>query len=242
MNSHDAKFLLRAARPGGRDAADPMFTEALGEAERDPMLKAWREREERFDSAIAGKLREIVPPAGLKEAILAGARASERRAVWWRRPGRLAAAASVAIVFAMLGRLTLGGGPSVEQLATVAMQDLAQAHDEHVGYPAELAQVQTRLAAGGSMQAVQLDLDELRRNNCRSLRIGGREVFEICFQRGGVWYHLYAMSGGDRPAGLLWREREVGAAEPMAVAAWGDAKNSYALVTSAGREALRRLL
>jgi hypothetical protein len=209
--------------------------------ERDPMLKAWREREERFDSALAMKLNEIAPPAGLKEAILAGARASERRRSWWQQPSWLAAAASVAILLAVAFRYTVGGGPSIEALAAVALQDLARAHDEHVGFPAGLAQVQARLArADVPMQGLQLDLEELRRHNCRSIRVAGREVFEICFQRDGAWYHLYAMSGG-RSAPLQLNER-TSAAERLFVAAWSDARLSYALVTTAGTEALRRVL
>ena len=244
MNPHDAKFLLRARRPDGRDAADPMFAEALSEAQRDPALKSWLEREQRFDATITSKLGEVAPPAGLREAILAGARASEPRIAWWRRPVWLAVAATVAVLFTLTARfLPEGAEPGAGSLARAAMQDLAGAHDSHDGNPAGLASVQRQLAQASLplQRNVSLDLDELKRKRCRSFQLGGREVFEICFERDGTWYHLYAMRGGRASVGE-WRELEGRDGERLVVAAWRDASNSYALVTSAGREALRRLL
>lgn len=254
MNSEEAKFLLRARRPGGRDAADPMFAEALEAAERDPKLKAWHEREERFDAAVAAKLSEIAPPAELRAAILAGARASVRWggldgargasvARWWRKPGWLAVAAAVAVLMSVAVWFARERGPTVDELAMVALQDLAHAHERHEGWPRELGGVQARLASlpAPMTENLALDLDELKKRGCRSLRIAGREAFEICFQRDGVWYHLYAMRGGRNPAGGL-REGEQADGERLVVASWSDARNSYALVTAAGREALRRVL
>ena len=75
MNNEQAKFVLGARRPGERDAGDPVFAEALKQAAGDPRLRAWHEREQAFDVALADRLRTAQPPAGLREAILAGARA-----------------------------------------------------------------------------------------------------------------------------------------------------------------------
>ena len=102
MNPHDSKFILRARRPGGSDADDPIFAEALAATERDPQLKAWHEREQRTDAALSAKLREIAPPPDLTAAILAGARASVPRPAWWRRPGWLAAAAAFAVLMSLV--------------------------------------------------------------------------------------------------------------------------------------------
>ncbi|MBC8040705.1 MAG: hypothetical protein H7Y06_09195, partial [Opitutaceae bacterium] len=72
MNTNEAKFILRARRPDGRDDADPRFQEALEQARRDPALAAWMAREQAFDEAVAARLRAVEPPAGLRDAILAG--------------------------------------------------------------------------------------------------------------------------------------------------------------------------
>ncbi|MES2692555.1 MAG: hypothetical protein V4773_03710 [Verrucomicrobiota bacterium] len=192
-------------------------------------------------------MSEIAPPPGLREAILAGARASEPKpSLWWRQPVWLAAAAAVALLMTVAMRFNGGETLSMEQLAVAAVRDLARAHDEHVGFPSEMAAVQARLAS----VAVPLregigrvvDLAELKRGHCRSIRIAGREMFEVCFQREGQWFHLYATRGGGAPATSEVREIEAAGGGRMAAVAWSDAKHSYALVTSAGREALLRVL
>lgn len=250
MNHEEAKFLLRGRRPGARDAGDAVFAEALREAEREPKLKAWLEREQAFDGAVAHKLAEIAPPAGLREAILAGARAGEKaqenRAAW-RRPVWLAAAAAVvltataAVVATRLGGGG-GGGISTEELAGFALRDLAGAHNDHVGRPRGLEEVQARLAgAEGSLRRnLRLEVEELRRGGCRAVRVGGREVFEVCFRRDGAWYHLYVMrANGPAQKGGAVTEIDRGR---MVAATWSDGRTAYALVTEAGKDALRKVV
>jgi hypothetical protein len=241
MNHEEAKFLLRARRPGGADDGDPRLREALAETVRDPKLAAWLQREERFDVEVARKLAQIAPPPELKEAILAGARASAvgAKASFWRLPIWLAAAAVVAVLLSVAPRVGRGQA-DLDELAGFARRDLAGAHNEHVGDPRALAAVKAQLAGAGSLREVaHIDVDELRRQRCRAVRLGGREVFEICFRRDGAWFHLYVTPGGGRGDGAL---REWTDDPRLAVAAWSDSRNSYALLTSAGREALRRAL
>src|SRR6185295_12013962 len=98
MNNQEAKFILGAYRPDGSDATDPMFAEALTMVERDPELRDWLERQRAFDRAVAAKVRAIVPPAELREAILAGGRASRPRRLWWTNPVVLVAAAAMVVL------------------------------------------------------------------------------------------------------------------------------------------------
>lgn len=56
MNNDEAKFLLSAYRPGGRDAADPSVAAALDQAKRDPALASWFERQQAHDRS-----RETAP-------------------------------------------------------------------------------------------------------------------------------------------------------------------------------------
>ena len=74
MTNECAKFLLSAYRPNGADARDPVFKEALEQAQRDPQLASWFRQQRDFDEIISAKLRAIEPPAGLEAAILAGLR------------------------------------------------------------------------------------------------------------------------------------------------------------------------
>lgn len=244
MNAEDAKFLLRACRPDGRDAADPTFAEALAAAERDPQLRAWLERERAFDSAVAAKLQAVAPPPELKQAILAGARVSRPGRRWWGSQVWLAAAAAVAVALAgwVMWRGFRAPRPA-EAFARFAHRDLADAHDQHVGEPARLTEVQARLAQlpVPLRSAVELDLRELQQRRCRSVRFGGHDVFEICFQREGVWFHLYAVSAGavestERDALHLRSD------EGLTTAVWSKAGMAYALVSRASPEVMRRLL
>ena len=97
MNNQEAKFILGAYHADGRDAGDPMFAEALGQAARDPELSAWLEGNRKFDTVMAEKLGEIRPPAELRAAILAGGQASRPRRRWWTNPLWLGAAAVIAV-------------------------------------------------------------------------------------------------------------------------------------------------
>jgi len=245
MNIQEAKFVLGAYRADGSDAADPRFADALALAGRDPELRAWFEQRQQFDRVVADRVRAIVPPPGLRDSILAGARASRPRPRWWLHPTTLAAAAAI-VVLGVLGYRNLPGAaqPAGKQLVGFALNDMMLHHDDHVGFPAGMENVQGQLASARVplTEGVNLDLEELRRRNCRTVRVGQREVFEICFNRDGVWYHLYAARRSDFAPGT-WDARALLAAKgEYAATAWADARNVYALVVHEAPAALQRLL
>jgi len=99
MNNEEAKLILQAYRPGGRDANDPRFHEALEQAQRDPELARWFANEQALDSRISAKVQASVkPPAYLKSQLLAQ-RTIVRPFVWWQRPMlRFALAACLAVL------------------------------------------------------------------------------------------------------------------------------------------------
>jgi hypothetical protein len=244
MNNQEAKFILGAYRPDGGDAGDPVFQDALAQARRDPELREWMERQRKLDTVVTGKLRDIAPPAELRAAILAGGRVSQRplRSWWLGRAGWLGAAAAI-VILASISFLAFGARePSLAKLANFALVDLAQAHDEHVGYPPGLTALQTQLSANDRSLAAGLadiDLDDLRRKKCRAVRVAGREVFEICFQRDGTWYHLFAARREDFAPGT--GSAQITSRDEYAAAAWADSKHAYALV-AVGMEAVRRVI
>lgn len=245
MNNEEAKFILSAYRSGGRDAADSAFAEALAQVERDPELRAWWERERGLDAAVAAKIAEVPPPAGLREAILAGGRVSGPERRRWRQPVWLAAAAAVAVLLAATVTWRAWRAASTwAELATASILDLVQTYHAHVGRPSGLASSQERLAglALPLPQTLALDLKELRQRRCRTVKVGGREVFEFCFERDGTWFHLYAARRADFPPRGTEEPVEITARDGYVAATWADAANVYTLVTGAGYEALRRLI
>jgi hypothetical protein len=239
MNTTEAKFILQARRPDGQDDADPRFAEALEQARRDPLLTEWLAREQAFDMVVAGKLRSVQPPAGLREAILAGARMS-RPVPFWRRPQVLALAASVAIIVGLVVAWpAMRPAVGVDQLALGVMSEMnSVAH--HDAMPRARGALHTLLTDSGTRLAagIPFDFDLLKASGCRSLRIGGREVLEVCFER-TAGFHLYVARRGDfhGDGEPMFRERGT-----LASVTWTDARYAYTLVTTEGTDALQKVL
>ena len=239
MKTSDAKFLLRALRPDGRDAADPLFAEALAQARQDPALAAWFAREQQTDTVFAARLAEVPPRAGLRDAIFVGARASHPRRAWWQQPLWLAAAVGLVLAFALIGLRR--ADPA--ELAALSLHDLAAAHNDHQMHQAGVAQLETRLADGaGKVPAALagLDLAQLRAGGCRTITADGHTVFELCFNRDGTWYHVYAARARDFSATAP--QLAFATQGALAAATWADGDNLYAVVTDAGTDALWRVL
>lgn len=240
MNNDEVKFRLRAFRPDGSDARDPFFAESLQQVARDPALRGWHERELAFDKAIATKLAHVEPPPELRDALLIGARASRERKPWWRTPVWLGAAAALVAIAGVMAYVLRERGLPPSDLARFALADLAHAHAEHT-LPLALAATQAEFAQATPPLAhrLKVDLAALRDKGCRTVRLAGHDVFEICFQREGVWFHLYVT---DRPSrGAKVTEPVLRREGALAVASWADPERVYALVTDAGTDALRRL-
>ena len=243
MNHHEAKFLLRARRPGGKDCKDPVFAEALAQAEKDPMLKAWLDNEAAFDRTVAARLQEIQPPAGLRDAILAGCRVSQRPTNRWKKPLWLALAASIAITLTLTLRLR-PAGPSAREFAEFALNDLATAGGMHDGKRPDLGNLQAELATAALPLSANANVsgENLRRAGCRVMKFAGHDVFEICFQRDGSWYHLYAVRIEDLARGPFDPRSLLTSKGQFTSTAWKDARFAYALVTGDGSDALHRLI
>ncbi|MBP6507191.1 MAG: hypothetical protein KA257_06465 [Opitutaceae bacterium] len=243
MNNDEAKFILRAYRPGGRDAGDATFAAVLEQARRDPALGAWFAREQAHDTAVAAKVRELAPPAGLREAILAGGRVSAAPKRRWRQPAWLALAASVAVVLGVLATWPDSRAEAAPvQLAEFALNDMV--HGTHGGHGEASSTLHRWLSAKDNRiaGALPINFDQLRRTGCRTLSYDGREMLEMCFARNGTMFHLYvvrekaAKTGGE-------------AAEPMllaqaggAAAVWSDGRFQYALVGPGATAELQRLI
>jgi len=244
MNNEQAKFILRAYRPSGRDAGDAAFCEALRQAQADPAVGAWFAREQAFDAAVAAKLRAAEPPAGLREAILTGAHLSApvlrpRR----RLPAWLAVAASVALIAGIAAAFRLIGvrPAAADRIARLALDEPLSAHtgphaDQLGTLGAWLQDPGHRLTA---MPAV--DLAQLKAEGCRTVTVAGHEVFEICF-RHGSWYHLYLARARDFDVRAAPRAPVLLAEGERSVATWAGQGLVYVLMTKGGTDALERIL
>ncbi len=246
MNPREARFILRAHRPDGRyPAHDPLFADALAEIDRSPDLARWLEREHALDATVANKLEGIQPPAGLRETILAGARASRLHRPAWRQPRWFALAAAITIVAAIPVVLRFKHAPAINAgaFAHLAMDEYAtHRHDHTYGPPLEAIAASLRTRTTPLTAGLNVTSAQLRDANCADLKLGNRDVYEVCFQRDGAWFHLY-VTRLDR-AGTPERDRQpiFLQQDQFAAAAWTDGTNLYSLVTRAGRDALAKVV
>src|SRR5437016_535901 len=111
MDNLEAKFVLNAYRPGGQDANDPRFAEALEQVRRDPVLERWFVDSIAFDTAMTEKLRAIEVPPDLRESILAGVKVS--RPLRWSRPFIKWAIAAAVILTTVVGSVIWYSGRPV---------------------------------------------------------------------------------------------------------------------------------
>lgn len=245
MTHHEAKFLLQAYRSGELDAADPALVEALEQVRRDPALAAWFAQEQAHAAATSAKLREIQPPAGLRDTIVAAMRAGSRRRARLRRWRNvawtgLAAAAAVLICFAAWWRFAPIPGATLEDYAVnyVDRGFFLQERSPEVG------ELKAWLAARGSPlpHALPTEFARLRALGCRTLEFDGREVSLVCFERGGHEYHVFVAQRRDLAAPPAPRPAEPRERRGHVYTAWSDAANDYVLVSDASLEEVRRLL
>ncbi|HUJ44910.1 MAG TPA: hypothetical protein VLW52_15025 [Opitutaceae bacterium] len=246
MNNEQAKFILRAYRPNGRDAGDAVFCEALRQAQADPGLGGWLAREQAFDAAVSAKLEAMTPPPGLREAILTGGRVSTAapRPRWGLAPW-LGMAASVAVLIAIAAIYwTRSAGSTradLDQMTQFALADPFTAHtgphaDKLGALGAWLENPANRISTG-----VPADLAQLKAQHCRTVSIAGHEVFEICFQRGS-WYHLYLGRRSDFAVGKNAGAPAFIEQARRSAVSWADERLAYVLITSGGVEGLRHIL
>jgi hypothetical protein len=242
MDNQEAKFILKAYRPGGADAGNAVFCEALAQAQRDPGLRTWFEREQARDKAVAAKLKSVPIPAGLRESILAGGKMSASRRSWWQQPMWLALAASVAILLTATVVWQLRG-PRMDwyQLTVQILDDAAQGerHGSHGAAAKELVAMvslpTTKLSA-----LPPVDLNRLKTEGCRTLTVAGHEVMEVCFERNGGEFHLYVMV---RPQSRnLPNGPQFAAHNGMHSVLWADAQHLYVMASAKDDSALKALL
>ena len=190
-----ARLLLSAYRPGGSDANDPAFAEALALAQRDPQLRAWLEDSQHFDRAISERLRSLDVPPDLRATILAGVQLS-RRPRWWqsRRLWSIAAAFLITVIGTWLWwfRPAELAGWQIDSLAAIEAVEHGDARlDVENPDPALLFEwLRTRGAPHPA--TVPPKLAGRKTFGCKAIDAHGRPVSVVCFQiNDGEVAHLF---------------------------------------------------
>lgn len=247
MTNEQAKFVLHAYRANGADAGDPTFAEALEQTRRDPALERWFAAQQAFDRAMCAKLGAVQPPAGLREAILAGGSVSGAHSpvsrAWWRAPAFVAMAASLALLAAVSLALWPKGASAHAPLIDFALNDtLRNPHEGQHGKEAAefqvlLSSANTRLGGG-----LPVDFQALRDRGCRTVTFEGRELLEVCFKRHGKWFHCYVARVEDFPAVAAKLRPTFRNEGKVSAGAWSDGRHIFIVASRAGQEAIRSLI
>ncbi len=249
MDNREAKFILQAYRPEGRDAANPDFREALEQAERDPELGVWLQQERAFDDAFAAKLKEVPVPPNLKEEILTGQKVIPMPSIWQRPPALIALAAAAVFAVGLLLLTLLAPQMSEQQLAWKDFQKAAIGTYEDPMFrlkkmTSNTEEVRAWLAQEDAPRGFVLP-EGMRQKppvGCTTFKIDNHLVSMVCFKTtSGELAHLFMM-----PRSGLSNPPQVG--DPTFVqdgswstASWSDGKLAMMVATQAPMPELQQL-
>ena len=244
MDNREAKFILNAYRPGGQDASDPRFAEALEQARRDPVLERWFVDSIAFDTAMTEKLRAVAVPVDLRESIVAGVKIS--RPLRWSNPFIKWAIAAALISMAIFGSLIwqntraahLAGWQN-EALDVVSSLVRNESSFDAQSHNASELVAWLRANHAPAAQTLPQSLDKLQSLGCKTFSWNGTAVSVICFMRpdGGL-IHLITMNtpaASGRTPRLVQRDH-------WATATWREGDMTYMLALEGSPDQLRRYL
>ena len=234
MNNLEAKLILQAYRPGGEDASDPFFREALEQVERDPELKRWFTDEIARDSSIRSQLETAAPvPRNLKANLLA-LQKLERPTPWWQSWIGLTAATAAAALVVIAGFMLVQQRNKSLDSFQQAMTLCSLQHEGHVAYePRDLSKIEEWLRGNGMTTNFDLppELQAVGAQGCRVIDWNKQKVIMICFvsKKRGEHLDLFIM---DDPKGAVLRTDETprfAVKNGLATACWLENGKFYLL-------------
>jgi hypothetical protein len=197
MNTKDAKEWLEVCRPGGADAQDRPFREALQQAACDPRLAGWFDEQRNFDADFAKNLGSVPVPADLKDSILAARKVVKPRGWSDWRARAAAAAAAIAILAAVSGLLATN---RPEQFPAFRATLIEQAWDgqSHLDFESsDLLHIKQWFARQNVPSDFKLPkaLHDARLIGGRVVEADGKYVPMICLADGPKHIHLFVVEG-----------------------------------------------
>jgi hypothetical protein len=246
MDNREAKFVLSAYRPGGQDASDPRFADALEQVRRDQSLEHWFSESIAFDAAITEKLRATEVPPDLRENILAGVKISRPL----RSPFIKWAIAAALIAIAVLGSLIwqetrpahLAGWQN-QALDVVSALVRNESRFDAQSHNANELVAWLRANHAPTAQTLPQNLDRLESLGCKTFSWNGIPISVICFKRqdGGLIHLVTANASGARDRALKGKAEFLQQGH-WATATWREGEVVYMLALEGSRDQLRAYL
>jgi hypothetical protein len=248
MDNREAKFILNAYRPGGQDASDPRFAEALEQARRDPVLGQWFKESVAFDATVTEKLRAVAVPVDLRENILAGVKIS--RPLRWSKPFIKLAIAAALISMATIGSLLwhetrparLAGWQNEAVVVISSLVHDRSNFDAQSHNPAELVSWLHSNRAP-AVQKLPSTLEKLESLGCKTFSWNGTPMSVICFMRpdGGL-IHLVATKATPATDRMAKGKPTFVQQGGWTTATWREGDKVYMLAMEGSPEQLRPYL
>lgn len=247
MNNAKAKFILRSYRSSGEDARDPAFREALEQADRDPGLKGWLQREMELDDVIRTRLAGVPAPASLLDDILATQVVTTAR-TFRRYSRRLAMAAAIVMLAAGTWITVYHVQPALSHDAfpRMASSFLSKPFQlEHTAGNLEDARawLHARNVAWDIPATDAMETAATSGIGCRPIQWKGREVYLFCFflEDGNV-VHYFIMETDALPDARtgeppLWARHG-----QYTTVSWADERYTYVLAGKGEISGLQALL
>ena len=230
MNKNQARELLQACRPGGRDENDPEFAAALEQLATKPELARQFARQQNFDAGVSAAVKQIPVPPGLKAALLAARPATPARP-WWRRPVPARWAAALLVAGGLAAVWVKPAEPTFADFRH-KMLDAAWHSTPHVELESsDFNRIKLWLARNEVHTDFVLPagLQDLSVRGCRVVEWQGCKAGVICFAKGPRHFHLFVTEGvhfADLPPhGLPDFEKYAG----WNTASWRHGDNAYLL-------------
>jgi hypothetical protein len=249
MDNREAKFILNAYRPGGQDANDPRFAEALEQARRDPILQRWLDESVAFDAAMTEELSAIPVPGDLRESILAGVKVG--RAPTWKKRWRKWAIAAAVLLSATLGVLIWHNtrpapvaGWQLQALDAI-LSSIARNESRFDAISRDPTDLVKWLRANDAPAGKKLpyDLDKLPSIGCKTFFWRGKPVSLICFTLPeGRAIHLVITNVSEPYDRRIKPEAKVIQQGQWATATWREGNMIYMLALEGSRDELRSYL
>jgi hypothetical protein len=246
MDNREAKFILNAYRPGGQDASDPRFAEALEQARRDPVLERWLSESIAFDAGMTERLLAVEVPPDLRENILAGVKVSRPLRSPFVKWSIAAALIAMAILGSLIWRETrpahLAGWQN-QALDVVSSLVRNESSFDAQSHNADELLAWLRADHAPAAQTLPQNLGKLESLGCKRFSWGGKPVSVICFVRpdGGL-IHLVTMNTSAESDREVKRQPRVVQQDHWVTATWREGDMTYMLALEGSPDQLRTYL
>lgn len=256
MDNEEAKLILHAYRPGGEDASDPFFAEALEQARRDPGLGDWLADQRAFDVAMQGAMQAEKPPVKLRDAIMLTRKVTalppRRSRQFPVHPGFLALAAVIVVLLAVgilqvpQFRQNLVPSLTVSSFAHKALALTTSGNITLGKMSADPGELRRWLAERGSPSQFDLPpgLQGVPGLGCQSLTFDGKKVSLMCFAVAeNQIVHVFVVEESSLAGAPPSSRPVVHSTDGNAWATWTSGGKSYVMTgTNVSRETLERLI